>query len=68
MLCATSTVAAGINLPARRVIFRDAWIAEPSKVVSATQYQQMSGRAGRAGMFKGNTLFSDQPHRAFTKV
>lgn len=53
MLCATSTVAAGVNLPARRVVFRDAWVAQPDKLITATQYQQMAGRAGRAGERSG---------------
>lgn len=47
ILVATSTVAAGVNLPARAVIVRDTRIGlEPIEV---SMVQQMFGRAGRIG-------------------
>ncbi len=48
-LVATPTLAAGVNLPARRVLIRDMkrWDDGYSKWISVMEIQQMLGRAGR---------------------
>lgn len=49
-IVATPTLAAGVNIPAQRVIIRDLWRYDPNfgmKPIPVLEYKQQAGRAGR---------------------
>ena len=52
VLCATSTLSTGVNLPIFRLIFKDAFqgLCDPTTYISQETYRQISGRAGRTGI------------------
>jgi len=52
VICATPTLAAGVNLPARRVVVRDWWRYQSGRGITPIpvfEYKQFAGRAGRPG-------------------
>jgi DNA polymerase theta len=64
VLCSTTSLAHGVNLPARRVIIKDSYKAFDSleNRITPTEYKQMGGRAGRAGIdTQGESILMVQP-------
>jgi DNA polymerase theta len=54
ILAATSTLAAGVNLPVRRVVFRQNYIGTKDCPLDATRYRQMVGsKNGASGGGRG---------------
>ncbi len=50
VLAATSTLAAGVNLPAARVLIRQAYMGIDTNLLGRCEVGQMAGRAGRKGL------------------
>jgi superfamily II DNA/RNA helicase len=66
VLCCTSTLAAGVNLPARRVLFNQPvrFAGNRSVLIDSTSYRQMAGRAGRKGLDEvGESILVVAPSR-----
>jgi helicase len=66
VICATPTLAVGVNLPSRRVIMRGLYRYASGvgmKPISVMEYKQMSGRAGRPqyDKFGEAIIFSKSP-------
>ncbi|WP_144900939.1 DEAD/DEAH box helicase [Halobellus captivus] len=67
VLCATPTLAAGVNVPARRVVVRDLerYTGEEMSNLPVLEVHQMCGRAGRPHLDPyGEAVLIGEPHTA----
>ena len=51
VICGTDSLGVGVNIPIRSVVFRalSKWDGEETRILSARQFHQIAGRAGRKG-------------------
>ncbi|HLG70219.1 MAG TPA: DEAD/DEAH box helicase [Chloroflexota bacterium] len=71
LLCATETFAMGLNMPARTVVLPriTKFDGRAHRELTAREFQQMPGRAGRRGMDKqGHVVLLADPWKPFSSV
>jgi len=68
---ATTTLAAGLDVPARTVVLPTLWVGDRvgERPLTALEFHQMTGRAGRRGMDKvGFVLVTSRRHEDFVQA
>ncbi|HLY67615.1 MAG TPA: DEAD/DEAH box helicase [Chloroflexota bacterium] len=71
LLCATETFALGLNMPARTVVLSriTKFDGRAHRELTAREFQQMAGRAGRRGMDeRGHVVLMADPWKPFSSV
>ena len=63
VVCGTDTLGVGINVPIRTVLFTalSKYDGTVSRILSAREFHQMAGRAGRAGYDKAGSVVVQAP-------
>jgi superfamily II RNA helicase len=63
VVCGTDTLGVGVNMPIRTVLFTalSKYDGEKSRLLSAREFHQMAGRAGRAGYDTAGTVVAQAP-------
>ena len=63
VICGTDTLGVGINVPIRTVLFTglSKYDGSVSRVLSAREFHQMAGRAGRAGFDSAGSVVAQAP-------
>jgi superfamily II RNA helicase len=63
VICGTDTLGVGINVPIRTVVFTalSKYDGTASRVLSAREFHQIAGRAGRAGFDSEGTVLAQAP-------
>jgi len=63
VICGTDTLGVGINVPIRTVVFTglSKWDGSTSRLLSAREFHQIAGRAGRAGYDQAGSVVVQAP-------
>lgn len=63
VVCGTDTLGVGINVPIRTVLFTGLgkWDGSASRLLSAREFHQIAGRAGRAGFDRAGSVVVQAP-------
>jgi len=70
LVCSTETIAAGINLPAKRVVFPELrkFIQGKPRLLFSAEYHQMAGRAGRPQFDKEGIALTLAPEEVVQEI
>ena len=63
VICGTDSLGVGVNIPIRSVVFRalSKWDGEETRILSARQFHQIAGRAGRKGFDDHGLVVAQAP-------
>jgi superfamily II RNA helicase len=69
VICGTDTLGVGVNIPIRTVLFTrlSKWDGEKTQILSAREFRQIAGRAGRKGFDERGWVVAQAPEHVVEK-